>query len=374
MTVLSRSLVALVAVLGACPLAAQSDGIDLTVNHVGIGIGDVRRVTGIRLNFRDRRDFDVVGINATVWAPYRDVHGTITGLALGLPLVGATKIDGVAVGIFGASAEEDLRGIGVGGLGLGAGGNLEGIMIGGLGAGTGGDVKGIAIGGLGVGGGGDVTGLVVGGLGAGTGGRLKGVAIGGLGVGGGGDVTGIAIGGVGVGSGGDVRGLTVGGIGVGGGGSVSGITIGGIGVGTGGRLSGLSIGGVGVGAGGTVRGINIAGIAIGAGESLRWVSIAGVGIGSPRVVGFAAAPAVGGQDISALVLAPAYMRVEHGEFRGVSVSAFNHVKGDQVGVTIGVFNYATYLSGLQIGVLNYVRTNPAPFKLLPIVNFHVDKR
>lgn len=374
MTVLSRSLVALVAVLGACPVAAQSDGLDLTVNHVGIGIGDVRRVTGIRLNFRDRRDFDVVGLNATVWAPYRDVHGTITGIALGLPLVGATRIDGVALGVFGASAEEDLRGIGVGGLGIGSGGNLEGIMIGGLGAGTGGDVTGVAVGGLGVGGGGDVTGLVIGGLGAGTGGRLRGVAIGGVGVGGGGDVTGVAIGGIGVGGGGAVHGLTVGGIGVGGGESISGITIGGIGVGSGGRLSGLTIGGVGVGSGGSVRGISIAGIGIGAGESLRWVSVAGLGIGSPKVVGFAAAPLVGGESINAFVLAPAYMRIERGEFRGVSVSAFNHVNGDQYGVTIGVVNYAAYMHGLQIGLLNYVRSNPAPFKLLPIVNFHVDRR
>ena len=103
MPVLSRLLVALS--LTASTLSAQSDGIDLTVNHVGIGIGDVARVTGIRLNFRDRKDFDVVGLNATIWAPYDDVRGTVTGIALGLPLTAATRIDGIGLGVFGAAAE-----------------------------------------------------------------------------------------------------------------------------------------------------------------------------------------------------------------------------------------------------------------------------
>jgi hypothetical protein len=31
-------------------------------------------------------------------------------------------------------------------------------------------------------------------------------------------------------------------------------------------------------------------------------------------------------------------------------------------------NYAWTLHGVQIGVLNYARNNPPPFRLLPIVN------
>ena len=131
---------------------------------------------------------------------------------------------------------------------------------------------------------------------------------------------------------------------------------------------------MGVGAGGDTRGITIAGVGIGSGGTLRWLSVAGVGIGAPRIIGFAAAPMVGAERAKALIIAPAYMRIERGTFSGVSLSAFNHVKGDQYGLTIGVFNYASYLHGVQIGLLNYAKSNPTPFKLLPIANFHVERR
>jgi len=133
-------------------LAAQ---IDLTVDHKGIAIGDVPRVTGLRLNYRDRHLERVDGINATIWSPYQNgSKGLVRGLALGLPVTGADRIDGVGVGILGVGAEERFRGIGVGAAGIGSGGNLEGIMVGGLGVGSGRDVVGIGVGGLGVGSGG----------------------------------------------------------------------------------------------------------------------------------------------------------------------------------------------------------------------------
>ena len=46
------------------PLAAQ---LDLTVDHKGIAIGDVPRVTGLRINYRDRHLERVDGVNATIW-------------------------------------------------------------------------------------------------------------------------------------------------------------------------------------------------------------------------------------------------------------------------------------------------------------------
>src|SRR5688572_29103038 len=111
------------------PLAAQ---LDLTVNHVGLAIGDVPRVTGLRLNYRDRRLERVDGINATIWSPYKDAsRGVVRGLALGLPVTGADRIDGVGVGILGVGTQERFRGIGIGAAGIGGGGDLEGIRIGG---------------------------------------------------------------------------------------------------------------------------------------------------------------------------------------------------------------------------------------------------
>src|SRR6476469_1062474 len=127
------------ALVTALPASAQ--GLDLTINHVGLGIGAVPRVTGLRLNYSARR---------------------------------LARVDGVALGVFCVGARERIRGIGVGALGIGAN-ELEGIMVGGLGAGTGGDFTGLGVGGLGVGSGGSLRGIFVGGLGAGSGQDVTGI-------------------------------------------------------------------------------------------------------------------------------------------------------------------------------------------------------
>ena len=306
-TLAARALAATLAVaLSAAPLRAQ--GLDLTVNHVGIAIGDVPRVTGLRLNFRDRDLEWVNGVNVTVWSPHGEGSGIVRGLALGLPLTGADRIDGVAAGFLGAGAANRIRGLGIGGLGIGSGGRLEGLMIGGLGVGSGGGIRGVGIGGFGVG----------------SGGTLRGLFVGGLGVGGGGDIEGIAIGGLGVGTGGDV----------------TGIAVGGAGVGAGGRLHGLAIGGLGVGAP-RLDGIGIAGVAVGA------------------------------QEAKGAMVAP-WVKIDHGELRGVAVGAFNQVRGLHHGLAIGIVNYADELQGLQIGLINIARNNPNGAKVLPVANAHFE--
>ena len=42
----------------------------------------------------------------------------------------------------------------------------------------------------------------------------------------------------------------------------------------------------------------------------------------------------------------------------------NAVRGFQKGVTIGIVNYAERVFGLQFGVVNVIRDNPVPFKVL----------
>ena len=72
------------------------------------------------------------------------------------------------------------------------------------------------------------------------------------------------------------------------------------------------------------------------------------------------------------VLAPAYFRIESdGRLTGVSASAFNYIKGEQHGLSIGIFNYARRLFGVQLGLLNYAKNNPVPFRLLPLLNVHL---
>ncbi len=305
----------LVLLLATAPAAVPAQSLDLTVNNTGLSIGDSRFVRGVRLNFRDRNLDRVEGINATIWYPYDDARGgEVKGLAIGLPTTGARRISGAGIGVFGVGTEEEFHGLGVGLLGVG----------------TGGDAKGIFLGGLGVGAGGDVTGLTFGGLGAGAGGNVKGITIGLLGVGAGGDVTGITIGGLGAGAGGDITGLT--------------------------------IGVLGAGAGGTLRG----------------VTIAGLGAGAPYVRGIILSViAAGGHDVKGGVLAPAYFKIESeddgrgelGRVSGVTLSAFNHIKGEQFGLSLGLINFAWELNGVQVGLINIANRSRSGIRVLPLVNW-----
>jgi len=61
-------------------MPAGAQGLDLTVNHVGLAIGEIPRVTGLRLNIRDAHLERVDGINVTTWGPYTDNHGIVHGV------------------------------------------------------------------------------------------------------------------------------------------------------------------------------------------------------------------------------------------------------------------------------------------------------
>ena len=65
----------------------------------------------------------------------------------------------------------------------------------------------------------------------------------------------------------------------------------------------------------------------------------------------------------------AHIRIEdNGILTGLAASAFTYIKGLLNGVSLGVFNYAHEVSGIQIGLLNYVADNPPGLKILPIFN------
>lgn len=346
---------------GAPPAHAQSHrSLDLTIRNVGLSVGNAPRIHGLRFNYRDRGLERVNGLNLTLWRPYDteddDPTGVVNGLAVGLPITGARSIHGLAVGVFGIEADASLRGVALGGLGAGAGDSMTGLALGGLGAGVGGQFTGIGLGGLGVG----------------SGASLRGVAAGGLGVGAGQDIQGITVGGLGVGAGERLSGLAVGGLGVGAGEDVRGIMAGGLGVGAGGSLTGLSAALVGVGAGEDLVGLAVGGVGLGAGDRMRGVFVAGVGAAAPVVQGLAVGAAIGSEQYAGVALAPAYFRLtEGGRLTGLSVSAFNHLRGTQQGLTIGLFNYARVLQGVQLGVLNYAGNNPLWLRLLPGLNVNL---
>jgi hypothetical protein len=321
------------------PATVPAQSVDLMIHNTGISIGDSRYVNGLRLNFRDERMEFVRGINATIWRPYDDnFRGTVHGLALGLPMTGARDVRGFGIGVLGVGASRDFRGLGFG---------LVGIGI------------------IGAGAGGDVTGFTFGGIGAGAGGNMKGITIGGIGAGAGGNMTGLSLGLVGAGAGGNM----------------TGISLGGVGAGAGGNMKGLTAAIIGAGAGHDVTGITIAGIGAGAGGTLRGLAIGGVGAGAPRLRGIAIGLNVGGNDVRAGVLAPLYFKVvpkrdratyedveDYGYVKGVTIASWNHIKGEQHGLSIGLLNSAWELNGWQIGVLNYARNNPKWARLLPVFN------
>jgi hypothetical protein len=395
-------------ILLVAPIAASAQderrSVDLTIGGTGITIGDSRRARGLRLNYRDGRLEQATGINATIWMPFKGGHGNVTGLALGIPATGAKRMDGLHVSIFGAEVLDDFTGISIAGLGLGAGGDARGFMLSGLGTGAGGNIRGVSISGLGGGAGGNVEGFAIGGFGFGAGGNVRGAVIGGLGAGVGGDVRGFAVGGFGVGAGGRVDGLMVGGLGVGAGKGGSGALIGGLGAGVGGDFDGLLVGGIGSGVGGNFSGIGLNGVGMGVGGNasgffaslggidvggtLRYVSLSGIGAGATKIEGLAATlgymttPHAVGVMASGLWLRvrvwddePANgSRDYEARLEGVGIGAFTQVLGHQHGLTIGIVNFARSLNGVQFGVINIVRDNPAGRKVLPVINWGNTRR
>ena len=353
-------------------------GVGFPSDNWGIGFGNTQTFTGLRFNAVDKDIDRIIGVNLTAWysKPFEDQSGSFSGLGIGLPLaIGTEDRFGASLGILGVGATEKVYGLNVAGLGVG-GDKVIGVNIAGVAVGGGEYLKGINIGGVAVGAGSDLKGINIGGLGAGAGNDVVGINIGGLGVGAGHNMSGLNISALGAGSGNNVTGVTIGGLGAGSGNNLSGISIGGLGLGAGKNASGLNIGGLGVGAGSKINGLSLAGLGLGAGESINGLAIAGLGIGSPSINGVTISLLAGGVQVKGLILAPGYFSIrndyepdlEAPVFKGLSVSAFNHLQGDLHGVTIGVFNYAYRVKGVQIGVLNYNRNNPRGLRLLPIFN------
>jgi hypothetical protein len=318
-----------------------SQGVNIPAPNWGLSFGNSTKFNGIRFNIIDKDIEKINGINISVWGNKESERqtGTVNGISLGIPAaMGAANLHGINLGLIGVGAKNNIKGINIGLLGAGAGNDAVGINFGFLGAGAGHDMKGLNFGGLGVGAGNNLSGINIGGLGAGAGGSVKGITVALLGAGAGEDLVGINLAGLGIGAGGNVY--------------------------------GINFGGIGVGAGESLMGINLAIVGIGAGEHLGGISIAAVGIGAPKITGLQIALASGGQAVRGITIAPAYFRVEGDEayMKGLTVSAFNHIMGDQFGVTIGIFNYAWSVRGFQLGVLNHVKSNPKGLRWLPIFN------
>jgi hypothetical protein len=331
------ALIGLALVIGFGTAPAQS--LDIPSKHGGLSFGNSRTFNGLRFNFRDSQVEVINGVNITFWKP-RDKDNddaVVNGLSLGL-MPGAGTYHGVQIGLLGVAAAKSLTGISLGLIGMGAGGAINGINVGGIGLGSGGNIEGISLAGIG--------------LGTGE------------------NITGISLAGFGLGSGKNIEGISIAGFGLGAGENLTGISVAGFGLGAGKNLSGVNIAGFGLGAGENLTGISVAGFALGAGERLTGLSFAGLAAGSREMIGATfAGGVVGGKTLTGLMAAGGMVHVvKEGTFTGCAVSSFNYIRGSQTGVSIGIVNYAWSVKGIQLGLINIVRDNPAGLKVLPVFN------
>ena len=323
--------VLLFALLVLGPTAATADdSLDIPVRGYGISLGNSSRFTGLRLNFSDRGVERINGITASIWVPGSNPNSEFNGISLGL-------------------------------LGI-KGDRFNGITVAGIGMATG-DIHGAAAALIGIGAA-DVTGIAVGGLGLGVE-NLTGVAIGGLGVGAE-SIRGVALGLIGVGAGKRFDGFGFAGLGMGGE-EFNGVFLAGLGLG-GTDMTGLFIAGLGMG-GDNLTGVFASLLGMG-GEHLKGIFVTGIGMGGQVIEGITVAGFGQGADY----FRGAHFSLVHilakQELKGVAVSAYNRARHRQRGLTIGIINYAYDLQGVQIGLINIVKTNPRGLKVLPLVNAH----
>jgi hypothetical protein len=103
---------------------------------------------------------------------------------------------------------------------------------------------------------------------------------------------------------------------------------------------------------------------------MRGLHVGGVGITASQFSGVAVGSIVSSRRAAGWVIAPLYSRSKE-RFAGVSASLFNHVQGEQRGVTIGLLNIARTLHGVQFGALNYAGNNPLLLRVLPLINLNL---
>jgi len=330
--------------------------VNLTANNWGISLGDSRGVNGLRINYRDSQLEWVNGINITAWVPPEESFppsGDVTGLALGLPATAAENIDGLAASIAGTWASGRVRGISITG----------GALI------TGDDFQGVGVSGVGLINGGRTDGIVANGIGLVTDSDFRGIGVSGIGMVTDGDVLGVGISGIGVVGGGHMSGLNVGGIGTVSDGDINGLSAGGVGLVSGGDIKGVSVAGVGLVADDSITGIAVGGVGVVSDTRLTGVGIAGVGVVADEVRGGTASLMVSSNDYYGAAVTPLRFTIESGgNFRGLSVSAWNNIRGTNNGVTIGLLNYARHANGIQLGLINIVADNPPGLRVLPVFN------
>ncbi len=361
-------------------------------------------IHGIALSgFANVADGGMFGISASGLANV--ATGGVNGIAIGgLANVAEGYMKGISIGGLANVSQSGTSGISIGGLANVAEGFMTGISIGGLANVSQGGINGVSVGGLANVSEGRLTGISVGGLATVSEGGMRGIHIGGLAAVAEGYMTGVSVGGLAAVSEAGMSGITIGGLAVVAEGEMTGITIGGLAAINEDGLSGINVGGFALITEGTLSGINatlggikgarLDGINVGAigivaynedddegeegivytgikAESAKWLTVHGIDIDvEDEIIGLAVsgirihAGSITGGAASLVMLAD--------EMRGFNAGCVNYFDGLQVGLSIGIYNYAEHLNGIQIGLVNIANNKSKPFRVLPIVNAHFD--
>jgi hypothetical protein len=164
------------------------------------------------------------------------------------------------------------------------------------------------------------------------------------------------------------------------------INLGGVGVVAENDVEGLSAALVAVVASGRVTGLNAGGVAVVGHRGIRGIAFGGAGVvategpvhGIALSLGRTEATSgrgllLGGYrvkmpDVKGAALSVIMTRTT--DLQGFAIGGYNEVRGVQRGITIGIYNRAEELHGLQIGLLNYAGNNSGVLRWLPLVNAH----
>jgi hypothetical protein len=151
--------------------------------------------------------------------------------------------------------------------------------------------------------------------------------------------------------------------------SIDGLAVGGFGAGTEGQMNGVAAAGL-AAAGQNVNGALVGGLAVQAGDAPEDPSGALTG-------GVLNGLAVGGLGARAQVVRGAAFSAgtawieEGGVLQGVAAAPYVNVQGRQQGLAVGIYNRARVLSGVQIGLVNVAKNNPAWARVLPLLNLNL---
>lgn len=320
-----------------------------------LSIGNSKNHNGLRLNFRDKDVESVNGVNLTIWKSKGNNSSTIRGLAIGLPFASAGTLRGAGIGLLAVVAEQDARGFMISGLSNVVGENANTVMASGLLNIVGENSEGLMFGGLMNISGEEHRGMQFSGLGNIVGEDFEGIQ--------GSLVFNIV--------GENTKGAQASLLMNVNGSNAEGFRASGLMNITGEDSKGADIAALMNITGESSKGLAVAGLMNVSGNHMKGFSAAGLMNVSERISGFSLAAANVGVHLDGIHFGVLNLTDKKmGDLSGLAFAPVNIARYNQTGITVGIVNFAKKLSrnGLQLGLLNVVKSNPRGLKVLPFFN------